>query len=371
MTVLPAAAKNLSALTSIRFLAALRVAMYHLVNWDHHTFWWRGLMGIPASVSYFFVSSGFLLTYTYSARFDRDEMQYGKFWLGRCARLLPVYFLGLLVALPVLLHSHRAAPGKMFLTVFLLQAWFPRSALYWNTPAWALSNLAFCYLSLPFLLRATRRFSKTACLIFAAAAWLTSLTLSLSYLHLNPDNLTHIDSNNEAFWLYVLKYNPFVHLPEFSIGVLAARLFSATGGFTRAHADYAFAFSTAIIVMILLLGYSIPYPVTHTGLLAPLLAILIASIASGAFIDKILKPKWFVLLGQSSFALYMLHWPLLVFATWYFANRAELGPIGRLLVVAVIVVLSLALYKWVEAPLTAKLRKSLFKSAGATPKYSE
>jgi peptidoglycan/LPS O-acetylase OafA/YrhL len=143
VTVLPAAAKNLSPLTSIRFLAALRVAMYHIVNWDHRTYWWRGLMGTPASVSYFFVSSGFLLTYTYAERFDRDELQYGKFWLGRCARLLPVYFLGLLVALPVLLHTHMVAPGKMFLTVFLLQAWVPSSALYWNAPAWALSNLAF------------------------------------------------------------------------------------------------------------------------------------------------------------------------------------------------------------------------------------
>jgi hypothetical protein len=29
------------------------------------------------------------------------------------------------------------------------------------------------------------------------------------------------------------------------------------------------------------------------------------------------------------------------------------------------------LYQWVEAPLTAKLRKSLFHSGSATPKYSE
>jgi peptidoglycan/LPS O-acetylase OafA/YrhL len=183
--------------------------------------------------------------------------------------------------------------------------------------------------------------------------------------------LGHIDSNTVAFWLYVLKYNPLSHIPEFFIGMLAARLFSTTGGFRRTQANFAFVFSTTIILIILFLGYSLPYPVTHTGLLAPLLAILIASIASGAFIDKILKPKWFVLLGQSSFALYMLHAPLLIFVAWYFANRTELGHIGHLVVVAVIVALSLALYKWVEAPLTAKLRKELFPSAAAAPKYSE
>jgi len=83
------------------------------------------------------------------------------------------------------------------------------------------------------------------------------------------------------------------------------------------------------------------------------------------------RTYWWRVLGQSSFALYMLHAPLLIFATWYFANRIELGHIGRLAVVAVIVALSLALYKWVEAPLTAKLRKSLFHSAAAAPKYSE
>ena len=369
--VLPTAAKNLTALTSIRFLAALRVAMYHLVKWDNHSYWWRGLMGTPASVSYFFVSSGFLLTYTYGARFDRDEINYRKFWLGRCVRLLPVYFLGLLVAFPVLLRTHAVAPGKMALTIFLLQSWSPGSALYWNPPAWALSNLAFCYLSLPFLLRATRHFSQTVCVISAAAAWAASLTLSFAYLHLNPDGLTHIDSTTVAFWLYVLKYNPLSHIPEFFIGVLAARLFTTTGGFSRTQADFAFIFSTAVILIILLFGYSLPYPVTHTGLLAPLLAVLIASIASGAFIDKVLKPNWFVLLGQSSFALYMFHAPLLIFTAWYFANRTELGHVGHLVEVAVIVVLSLALYQWVEVPLTAKLRKSLFHSAAATPKYSE
>jgi peptidoglycan/LPS O-acetylase OafA/YrhL len=67
----------------------------------------------------------------------------------------------------------------------------------------------------------------------------------------------------------------------------------------------------------------------------------------------------------------MFHAPLLIYVAWYFAHRTELGHIAHLIVVTAIVFLSLALYKWVEAPLTAKLRKSLFHSAAATPKYSE
>src|SRR6202022_3935889 len=143
------------------------------------------------------------------------------------------------------------------------------------------------------------------------------------------DGSEAIDTPPLAFWLYVLKYNPLSHIPEFFIGVLAARLFSSTGEFSRTQADFAFVFTAAVILVTLLFGYSLPYPVTHTGLLAPLLAVLIASIASGAFIDRALKPKWFVLLGQSSFALYMLHAPLLIFVSWFFANRIELGPVGR------------------------------------------
>lgn len=62
----PTPRSALTALTSVRFLAALRGFFYHFIEWDKTTYWWRGLMGTPASVSYFFVSSGFLLAYNCS-----------------------------------------------------------------------------------------------------------------------------------------------------------------------------------------------------------------------------------------------------------------------------------------------------------------
>jgi peptidoglycan/LPS O-acetylase OafA/YrhL len=99
---MPISKSVLVPLTSVRFLSALRVALYHFVTWGDKGYWWRGLLGTPISVAYFFVSSGFLLAYNYSERSDSGQMDSTRLLLGRVARLLPFYFLGLFVAVPLL-----------------------------------------------------------------------------------------------------------------------------------------------------------------------------------------------------------------------------------------------------------------------------
>jgi peptidoglycan/LPS O-acetylase OafA/YrhL len=352
---MPISKSTLVPLTSVRFLAALRVALYHFVSWGDKDYWWRGLLSTPISVTYFFVSSGFLLAYNYSERSDRGEMDATRFLLGRVARLLPVYFLGLSVALPLLLqHPADFSLGKATLTVLLLQSWSPNSALYWNAPAWALSNLAFFYLSLPVLLKLTRSASRRTCLLFAGAAWAVSVGLALVYVHLNPDGLAQMNPpRSPGFWLYVLKYNPLVRLPEFIIGIVAGRLFLLTGGFRRHSSTAVFLLSTLVLLVFLFLGHHISYPVINSGLLAPLLAVVISSLASGGRAADFFKQRWFVVLGQSSFCLYMLHLPL-----WELCYRASAWywNIGVLLF---IVLVSLALYEWVEKPATTVLRNLL------------
>jgi peptidoglycan/LPS O-acetylase OafA/YrhL len=118
---MPISKLALSPLTSIRFLAAFRVALFHVLPWGDR-FWWSGLLFTPISVSYFFVSSGFLLAYNYSERADQRQMDSTRFLLGRVARLVPVYFLGLLVALPLILTHSDFSLGKATLTLLLLQA---------------------------------------------------------------------------------------------------------------------------------------------------------------------------------------------------------------------------------------------------------
>jgi peptidoglycan/LPS O-acetylase OafA/YrhL len=357
--IMSAAKATLAPLTSVRFLAAVRVAMYHFVEWYNKDFWWRGLMYTPISVSYFFVSSGFLLAYNYAERVDRGEMNYRNFFVGRCARLLPVYFLGLLTALPLLFWPIRNfSPVKTILAIFLVQAWSPHTALYWNAPAWALSNLAFFYAILPALLVLTRSFSRRACLTLAGLAWAASICMSLAYVHWNPDGLHNINSETAGYWLFLLKYNPLARVPEFLLGVMAGRLFLSTGGFRPKAATAVFLTVGAALLGVLLIGSRLPYPVINSGLVAPLLALLVSSLASGGLGARLFRPQWFVALGQSSFCLYMLHLPIWNAVHWCFAERpfSHLENIGLL---TGIVVLCLLLYKHVEVPATYALRALL------------
>ena len=90
---------RLPALTSLRFLAALHVVMFHLhalkiyegSGWYHRT----ALIGY-VGVSLFYVLSGFILVYTYGGR----ELKIGKFWQARFARVYPAYLFSLVLTAP-------------------------------------------------------------------------------------------------------------------------------------------------------------------------------------------------------------------------------------------------------------------------------
>jgi peptidoglycan/LPS O-acetylase OafA/YrhL len=155
---------QLKALTSVRFLAALYVALFHtnviaycgnspvLAHFIH-----SGYTG----VTFFFVLSGFILAYNYPTIPDVK-----KFWIARFARVYPVYFLSILLAIGM--HGMRGVqhPVLAIAMVFsLLQAFYPPVFQAINPVAWTLSVEAFFYLTMPFLLPFMRRLSWRSFLI--------------------------------------------------------------------------------------------------------------------------------------------------------------------------------------------------------------
>src|SRR5215831_18077180 len=128
---------RLEALTTLRFLAALHVILFHLRVEGMLTggpWWYQNFAGIGyIGVNFFFVLSGFILVYTY----DAADIAPRRFWQARFARIYPAYVFSLVVTAPFFLFAMRHLNLPFFawserhlalgaiLTVALLQAWVP------------------------------------------------------------------------------------------------------------------------------------------------------------------------------------------------------------------------------------------------------
>ena len=143
----PATANAFTGLTSLRFVAALLVLLGHCGFQSSTVPLLRSLArdGYEA-VGFFFVLSGFVLSYNYYSP-SREALLRGsllEYFRGRIARVYPMYLLALLVAWPHLIYGFRTGqvPADIFwpslaAVPVLMQSWFPTLTMAWNIPAWS------------------------------------------------------------------------------------------------------------------------------------------------------------------------------------------------------------------------------------------
>ena len=349
-------------LTSLRFLAALWVVLFHISEMG---LWRGGFVPYRAvihlgylGVSFFFVLSGFILTYVYAGR----EVSKRRFWQARFARVYPAYLFSLLVtapSIPSLLPMLRAMHGSPAIAIasfpLLLEAWLPRDLFFWNVVAWSLSVEAFFYLVFPFALRILERTDARGLRVWLIGSWAASLALTLGYVALKPDGVAWPTSQDlSLFWLNVVKFNPLARLPEFLLGMGTGALF-----LRKRPLPQLWPLATGIVLLSIgvLLQGKIPYPVMHSGLLAPAFALLIYGFATQTVSFAFLRSRLLLLLGEASYSLYLLHtFPLALMTFAFHLDRSPhvLRVIGIFLVSIVLV--SIGVYIGIENPLRKRLR---------------
>lgn len=372
--------RQLHALTGLRFLAALHVVVLHVVR--------PALRGAPewaanlaatgyVGVSLFFVLSGFILTYTYTDARGAFTAQPPRFWVARIARVYPVYLLGLLVSLPFFLHwvSHRVAVDGALIgatkggvvagaDLLLLQSWWSPIAAVWNFPSWSLSCEAVFYLLFPFAAVPLARLPRRRLALVAVGLYAALLVPPLLYLAVRPDGAVPATVDSGALWLTVLKFQPLLRLPEFLLGIVVGRLYM-TRASDRPRRAAALSTGAALVLLLVLTDSAhIPYPLLHNGLLAPLFALLIYGLADGSgALARALGSSWLVLLGEASYALYILHIPL---GLWRDALAGELPALAGLqplaaatLFVAVAVLVAVLVLRGFEEPARRAIRAML------------
>ena len=316
---------HLPVLTTLRFFAAMEVVLFHLYllgDRRQTPLPFSGLLsGGYEAVSFFFILSGFVLTYA-SVDDTTGHLTVSRqsFWIARIGRIAPAYFLGLALALPILLHLTfitKFMPVKNFvegviLTPFALQAWWPPAATVWNFPGWSLSVEAFFYALFPWLTVATVRLRPTG---FLVAAYFLILGTTIGRAALSSSSL----AQEYPSWPDFLLYFPVFHLPKFILGMALARYFMAGHSRFRSASASLLYLGSLSIMIVFACRSSLPTWMFSDAVLCPLCAFVIAGAAGGGREPKILASPFLVLLGEASYLdLYSprTHWVLVALACY-------------------------------------------------------
>ncbi len=303
---------ELSSLTGIRFYAALLVYVYHVVLTI------PGVNALSVSslfsnaadvgVSFFFILSGFILTYNYADVF-RDGISaasYTRFVWDRLTKIYPVHVLTLLLVLPIATFSPhlpldwRAVPFHLL----LLQCFWPSSTPafsgYLNVPSWSISCEWFFYLLAPVVMFFALRICRRWVPVGMAMGYACGLGLLLWH-----------GQSDEARLYFVSRFAPS-RFVDFLAGVLLARVFLTSGQKLAGVSGLAQATGIGLIIAGAMYRPYAAWPLWGGLLYLPGAVLLILGLAYGRgfFVAHLNRPG-LKRLGMASFSLYLIHVPVL------------------------------------------------------------
>ena len=343
---------RLESLTGLRFLAALAVFGLHLDG----TFYFRSPLHVldhifvqgSAGVSFFFVLSGFVLTWSHS---PGDKA--GSFYRRRIARIGPLQAVTwALMAFVLIGFGPRPGLAPAFTSLFLLSPWIASPHFYaaMNIPSWSLGCEAFFYVLFPFALPVLRRVGVNNRRLVAVAA-LAGIVAWAAVC--SPGTY-----GTMRYW--AVYFFPPARLAEFVIGIVLA-LELAEGrlpkiGVVPAALLAAGAYEAASWV---------PDSYGFVAVTLVPFALLIVAAAQSDISGRpsVLRSRTMVRLGTWSFAFYLVHLPVLTVLAHVVSGRLGVARTIATSVAAVALSVGCAafLYRTVERPCERLLRSSKLK----------
>jgi peptidoglycan/LPS O-acetylase OafA/YrhL len=325
----------------------------------------RGLWsGGYEAVTFFFLLSGFILTYVYAESSEPAGIRTTarQFWRARVARIVPAYYLGLCLTLPPLLYGAFIAGNIMlsrllpslFLAPVFLQSWWAPSALTWNGPGWSLSVECLFYAMFPWISAITRRIRAQ---YFLTIAYLLVLIVEIGQLSSEPflrASLGPYVARN------LIGYFPLFHLPTFLVGMAIGRFYIGRNEQRRSSVAWRAVFLLCIFLLLFSFGFRpvLPGWIFRNSLLVPLFSLLIYSCACAENDLRILQQPILVKLGEASYALYIIHdaLPFWWDEFWHKLMRVHLSPITDCVaLITVVVLVSYFLFAFLETPLRRRI----------------
>jgi peptidoglycan/LPS O-acetylase OafA/YrhL len=407
----PLPLRQIPALTGLRFFAAFFILFAHSVDWlfrfqatdvqavAHLVASAFAMYGMPL----FFVLSGFVIHYNYNRVFRSRPILRAtcEFAAARAARLLPLYFALLFIAIFADRLVAKTGHSPILMTeiiayyVTLTQSWWyvvfeQRELINWLFPlSWSISTEIFFYIAFvpgvfAILVAKTQRQA-----VFVAIAYAVGVMASLTVINLNMGSVLEVaeahvpryiglDRFGESFYRWAFYFSPYTRVFEFFMGCLAAQAYIVLTDRPVERAERRMADAALLAALLVLVGLGLCRlgvidvwrPVYESlsflgmnFLFAPAIAVILFYVAryeSSPF-TRSMSSSPLVAVGERSYSIYLVHaWTVHIFAQapgaldWLSVTDAVLRV---LCAIVVTLVFAHATYELIEVPSRAWLRK--------------
>lgn len=350
-------AKQIPALTGIRFIAAASVALAHGSVWflagngptldlNIETLAWFGM-------SVFFTLSGFVIQYNYGAAIAASPRKaIPEFIVARVARIYPLFIVLFVLELltgPMVWRwflGMQGPPGRFSWHIVpfelgMVQSWFFANVAGFppiyqfeqvGAVSWSVSTEWFFYLAFPLVCPLLSRIKTVrGAMLCAIGAVTIELGIDVAVLILqNRINLLAIHTYGPETALpnwqnslinWIVYFAPFCRIWEFLLGCSLAKLHQLwlveDSTPSRVVLDVVAGIGVVAIIWVFwFAAHNPPFGLrmslfdiarNNIALAAPVALILVAAAQPVSIAGRLLSAKWLVFLGEASFGLYLVH----------------------------------------------------------------
>lgn len=288
---------------SLRFVFIMLVVMSHIYG---KAFDFGGECG----VAFFFVLSGFILSYAYHEQVIGRQFEHGRFLKRQLLKFYPLHLLTFIIM--VLLDARLGVFfhwTKLVANLLLLQSWVPSDSFYFvaNGLSWFLSDLLFFYVAFPLACR----FLLTKPLRTLTIVSVIVLTAYVCLAVMIPDNMVNP----------LLYASPATRLIDFCIGILLFRFYkSERGSRTSDRISQMTACSQSALELLtvgMLVASFFVYELSPKGfrcaslfwIISPVvLYVFVSGDKGGGIVTRLLHHPMMLWLGGLTLEIYLIHW---------------------------------------------------------------
>jgi peptidoglycan/LPS O-acetylase OafA/YrhL len=335
--------KNTNFIYLLRFIAALFVVFSHYSPLRNSL-----INNGGEAVSFFFLLSGFILVIAYEKQINENNFSVISFYVKRIARIYPLYLFALFLTLIYhfsIENNHSHLSLKLPFELFMVQTWLYPGSI--NYPAWSISCELFFYLLFPIYIFKLKALKINYALLMALI--LIVFTLSMSYF---LDHLSFLTSKNDLKGGYLYQH-PFVRFPVFFLGNVLGFMYLKNVEIPKKYLVGMLILGSICIALWTLQPVAFGLSIKQLGLLFIYTSLIFSLLQNETRANKYFTNKVFILLGEISYGVYLLQYPVSSFIFFYAHNLSVVNQFVIYLIV--LLLLSYFVYKYFEKPFRIKI----------------